>query len=315
MLRATSSSLKTIPAWRNASIYSALKQYTTTPAAATPSTPDAAEKKEKKSSLSQRLGGSGRGKVMAEATSSDPFASFLASAKKSRGPNNNNDRRNGNFTPRPRKQQQENKGQFADAVEGGKTENKSAPRQPRGDGAKKFNNKPRTQQRPSKEGASLTEGENNNNNNTITKRQPRANNNNNNNRNNNRNNNNGDAPRKPNNRKLNLRSQPQEVRTRRATTFIDRDIDWASFDTAVVTESTEVVADAKDDSELLLKDIQGDYSRYLEVGTNLSWPKMVDGAQIATLVGSNPTFDLAQKTAFMAAVSSATTGGQQAARK
>lgn len=306
MLRATSSSLKSIPVLRNASIYFPVKQYTT-PAAPTPDV----EKKEK-SSLSKRLGGSGRGKVMSEGASSDPFASFLASAKKSRGPNNNNnnnDRRNGNFTPRPRKQQQENNGQFADAAEK-KTEN-NTPRQTRGDGAKKFNNKPRTQQRPSKEGAALTEGDNNNN-----KRQPRTNNNNNNNNKNNRNRENGDGQRKPNNRKLNLRSQPQEVRTRRATTFIDRDIDWASFDTAVVTENTEIVAekDDKEDSELLLKDIQGDYSRYLEVGSSLSWPKMVDGATISTLVGSNPTFDLSQKTAFMAAVSSAT-GGQASARK
>ncbi|CAO3655537.1 unnamed protein product [Mucor hiemalis] len=289
MLRATSSSLKSIPVLRNASIYFPVKQYTT-PAAPTPDV----EKKEK-SSLSKRLGGSGR-----------------ASAKKSRGPNNNsnnNNRRNGNFTPRPRKQQQENNGQFTDAAEK-KTEN-NTPRQPRGDGAKKFNNKPRTQQRPSKEGAALTEGGNNNN-----KRQPRTNNNNNNNNKNNRNRENGDGQRKSNNRKLNLRSQPQEVRTRRATTFIDRDIDWASFDTAVVTENTEIVAekDDKEDSELLLKDIQGDYSRYLEVGSSLSWPKMVDGATISTLVGSNPTFDLSQKTAFMAAVSSAT-GGQVSARK
>jgi hypothetical protein len=313
MLRTTSSNLvKNIPAWRNASIYSSIKQY------ATPSTPAPATEKKEKTALSQRLGGSGRGKVMAEASSADPFTSFLANAKKPRGSNNNSDRRNGNFTPRPRKNQEE-KGQFTDAAEGNTQNKPRQPRQPRQPRTENVannnnnNNRSRQQKAPT-EGAALTEGDSN-------KRQSRTNNNKNNrsrdNNNNNNNNNNKDGLRKPNNRRLSFnKSQPQEVRTRRATTFIDKDIDWASFDTTIMTENTEVIAenDVKEDGELLLKDVQGDYDRYIGVGKELSWPQMINGATISTLVGGNPTFDLSQKTAFMAAVSKAT-GGSASARK
>ena len=310
MLRTVSNSLtKTVPTWRNATVYSSLKQYTT------PATPAPAENEKKaKAPLSQRLGGTGRGKVL-DNGSADPFASFLANAKKPRGPNNNNnnnDRRNGNFTPRPRKSAQgEKKGQFADAAEGNTERKPRQPRQQNAEGARNNNNNnrpPRTQQRTPKEGATLTEGDN--------KRPPRTNNrnNNNNNRDNNRDNKNGDNRRTNagNNKRMNFnRSQPQEVRTRRAVTFIDKDIDWASFDTMPETQAAAAVEqDVKEDSESLLKDVQGDYDRYLAVGSELSWSSIINGASVSTLVGSNPTFDISQKTAFLAAVSKATGGNQ-----
>lgn len=318
MFRTTSNSLvKAVPAWRNASILSSVKNYTT-PVTSTP----VAEKKqeEKPASLSARLGGSGRGKIMSspDATNaSDPFASFLANAKKPRGPNNNNgERRNGNFTPRPRRQQQDNNGQFADAaVEGGANNNKPRqPRQPRaprteGDSNNSNNNnnnnnRSRPQRNTSAEGgAKLTEGGDN------KQRQPRTNNN----KNNNNRNNNGDAPRKNNNRKMNLnRSQPQEVRTRRAITFIDKDIDWASFGTTTMPANETVTEQVKEDDALLLKEIQGDYDRYLGAGSEISWPQIINGSNVGTLVGSNPTFDLSQKTAFLSALTNATSGNVSA---
>lgn len=322
MFRTTSNSLvKTVPAWRNASVYSSVKNYTT-PVTSTP-VPEKKQDQEKPVSLSARLGGSGRGKVMSAPDSADPFASFLANAKKPRGPNNNynnndnnNERRNGNFTPRPRKPQGNRDGQFADAAttttEGGAPRNN--------------NNRPRQPRAPRAEGENNTYNNNNNNSNRSRPQrntegavaqgdnkdgQARTNNNNNRN-NNNRNNFSSDGPRK-NNRKMNInRSQPQEVRARRAVTFMDKDIDWTSFDTIHTTNET-TTEEVKEDGELLLKDMQGDYERYLTVGSEITWSQIINGAQLSTLVGSNPTFDLSQKTAFLAAVSKATNG--PAARK
>jgi flagellar biosynthesis GTPase FlhF len=287
MLRTTANSLSKTTSWRSSAIFSSVRQYTTP---ADVSTTPAAENK-KQTPLSQRIGGTGRGKVMEGAT--DPFASFLANARKPRT-NNNNNSRNGNFTPRPRRQNTENKGQFADAT----TESTT-------------NNDQQQQQQQQRKPRMRTEGNNNSNKN----------------RNNNRpnrqqktegsspqdNNNNRRQPRE-NTKRVNFRakSQPQEVRTRRATTFIDKDIDWSSFETATLSnESTEQVIE--DSNELVLKDIAGDYDRYLGVGSDIKWPETMQG--VNTLVGSNPTLDLQQKTAFLAALSSATGGNAVGARK
>jgi hypothetical protein len=290
MLRATSNSLIKANSWKNTAIYTSVKNYTNANA-----TPVTTENKEKPS-LSQRLGGTGRGKIMEG--SSDPFASFLANAKKPR----NNSNRNGNFTPRTRKpQQQQSEGQFADATEQPKQQ------RPRNDNNNKNrNNRPNNIKQNEKQSADGTAAIKNNNNNN------RRSNKNNNNRNNAQN----------VGKKLNLRrsQQPQEVRTRRATTFIDKDIDWASFDTTTLsTEAsaaeTVVEATEQDSDELVLKDIQGDYDRYLLAGSDMKWPQMIQGATLSTLVGSNPTFDLQQKTAFLAALSNATNGNTASARK
>lgn len=294
MLRATSNSLIKANSWKNTAIYTSVKNYTN--ANATPVTTESKEKP----SLSQRLGGTGRGKIMEG--SSDPFASFLANAKKPR----NNSNRNGNFIPRTRKpQQQQSEGQFADAAEQPKQQ------RPRNDNNNNNNNRNRNNrpnnnkqnEKQSADGAAAAKDNNRRNN---------KNNNNNNNRNNAQN----------AGKKLNLRrsQQPQEVRTRRATTFIDKDIDWTSFDTTTLSteaSATEAVVEAteQDSDELVLKDIQGDYDRYLLTGSDLKWPQMIQGATLSTLVGSNPTFDLQQKTAFLAALSNATNGNAASARK
>ncbi|KAG1083997.1 hypothetical protein G6F42_021976 [Rhizopus arrhizus] len=281
MLRATSNSFTKANAWKNTAIYSSVKNYTTPNATPAPS----ADNKEKPS-LSQRLGGTGRGKIMEG--SSDPFASFLANAKKPR--NNNN--RNGTFTPRNRKPKP-SEGQFADAAEQPKQQR---PRNDNKNNSKNRNNRQNRQnEKQSAEGAA---GEQSNNSSSSN------NNNNNNNRRNNKNNRNNAQN---GGKKLNLRrsQQPQEIRTRRATTFIDKDIDWASFETTTLSteaSETEVAAAEKDSDELVLKDIQGDYGRYISTGADLKWPPMIQGETLSTLVGSNPTFDLQQKTAFMAAV-------------
>lgn len=226
--------------------------------------------------LSKRLGGTGRGKIT---DSADPFSSFLNNARK-----NNRGPRNGNFTPRQRKPAAESKGQFDDAEE---------PKQQKQQQARR--------DRKEKQSTAAPSDSNNNNNN---RRSPR---------NNDRNNNNNkrENNRQQGNNKFNSARRsaaPQEVRTRRATTFIDKDIDWASFDTTttplVDTNSTEQTAD---DNELVLKDMQGDYDRYLSVGGDLKWSDIVKGDTMSNLVGSNPTLDLHQKTAFLNAVSKATT--------
>ncbi|KAK4520480.1 serine/threonine-protein phosphatase 2A 56 kDa regulatory subunit delta isoform [Mucor velutinosus] len=287
MLRATSNSLTKATAWKNTAISSSVRHYTTPNA-----TPAPASNNKEKPSLSQRLGGTGRGKILEG--SSDPFASFLANAKKPR--NNNN--RNGTFTPRNRKPQQ-SEGQFADAPEQPKQQ------RPRNENnknnAKNRNNRQNRQNdKQNVEGAAVDQNNNR-----------RSNKSNNTNRNNAQN----------GGKKLNLRrsQQPQDIRTRRATTFIDKDIDWASFETATLSteaSETEVAAAEKDSDELVLKDIQGDYGRYIATGSDLKWPPMIEGETLSTLVGSNPTFDLQQKTAFMAAVTKVFNGNAAgAARK
>jgi hypothetical protein len=232
-----------------------------------------------------------------ESSASDPFSSFLASAKKNRGPNN---RRNGNFTPRNKNNDNSKTaqpGQFDDAEK--KVAAASGGEQP----VKKRNY-------------------NNNNNNNN-------NNNSNNNNNNNRNNNNrnrknreqqhanqaegGEQRQQPRRKNMRRKTQPDEVRTRRATAFIDKDIDWASFDTAAAEVAVEVKDGEQESNELLLKDVQGDYDRYLAVGSDVNWGKAIDSNSVSTLIGSNATFDYQQKTAFLSALSSAT--GGVAARK
>ncbi|GAN09949.1 hypothetical protein MAM1_0306c09482 [Mucor ambiguus] len=299
MLRATSNSLTRANAWKSTAIYSSVKNYTTPNA-----TPAPASENKEKPSLSQRLGGTGRGKIMEG--SSDPFASFLANAKKPRNNNNNNNNnnnRNGTFTPRNRKPQQSD-GQFADAPEQPKQQR---PRNEniRNNTKNRNNRQNRQNDKQNAEGAAVDQ----------------ANNSNSNNRRNNKNSSNNRNNAQNGGKKMNLRrsQQPQEVRTRRATTFIDKDIDWASFETTTLStdaSETEVAATEKDSDELVLKDVQGDYGRYISTGSDLKWPPMIQGETLSTLVGSNPTFDLQQKTAFMAAVTKVFNGNAAgAARK
>ncbi|CEP09403.1 hypothetical protein [Parasitella parasitica] len=283
MLRTTSNSLNKSSAWKSAVAYSSFKNYTTTNATPTPT-------EKEKPSLSERLGGTGRGKIMDSA--SDPFASFLANARKFR--NNNN--RNGNFTPRNRKFEQ-SEGQFADAIEQPKQ------RRPRNDSNNGENRNNRQNSYKQNENQSADSA-------TDIKENKNYNRRNNNNRNNAQN----------GGRKLVVRrsQQPQEFRTRRATTFIDKDIDWTSFNTTMLPEeASEAVAapTEKDSDELTLKDKQGDYDRYLSTGSDLKWPQMIQGETISALVGSNPTFDLQQKTAFLAALSNAANGNAASVRK
>lgn len=292
MLRATSNSFTKANALKNTAIYSSIRSYTTPNA-----TPAPASDNKEKPSLSQRLGGTGRGKIMEG--SSDPFASFLANAKKPRN-NNSNNNRNGTFTPRNRKPQQ-SEGQFADA-----------PEQPKQQRPRNENNRNNTKNRNNRQ---------NRPNEKQTAEGAAADQSNNSNRRNSKNNNNNRNNAQNGGKKMNMRrsQQPQEIRTRRATTFIDKDIDWASFETATMsTEAveTEVAATEKDSDELVMKDIQGDYGRYISTGSDLKWPPMIQGETLSTLVGSNPTFDLQQKTAFMAAVTKVFNGNPAgAARK
>ncbi|KAI8638722.1 putative RNA methyltransferase-domain-containing protein [Parasitella parasitica] len=302
MLRATSNSLTKSNAWKNTAVYSSVKNYTTPNA--TPVPTEATEKP----SFSQRLGGTGRGKIMDN--SSDPFTSFLANARKTRSNNN----RNGNFTPRNNRKSEHSEGQFADAAEQPKQQRT---RNDNSSNNGKYRNNRQNGSIQNADGVTgITENRNNNN------RRNNNNNNSNNNRNNNSNNNRNSNSNNTQNggRKVVLRrsQQSQEVRARRATTFIDKDIDWTSFNTATLSAEASEAAAApteQDSDELTLKDIQGNYDRYLSTGSDLQWPQMIQGATLSTLVGSNPTFDLQQKTAFLAALSNAANGIPASARR
>lgn len=293
MLRTTANNVTKTTTWRSSAIFSSVRQYTTPDATTTPNaaaTP-ASETKKEHTPLSQRLAGSGRGKLLDPAD--DPFASFLANARK---PRDNN--RNGNFTPRPRRQNFENKGQFADATESTNSSGEQRRPRMRTDGANNDNrNRNNNRSNNNNNRQQKTEGAPSLQKTSNDRRQPREN----------------------NNKRVGFRprAQPQEVRTRRATTFIDKDIDWSSFETTTLnTASTEqVVASEEDNTDLIMKDISGDYDRYLGVGSDIKWPEAVQGTTVSTLVGSNPTFDLQQKTAFLAALASATGGSTVAARQ
>ncbi|KAI8990181.1 hypothetical protein BDB01DRAFT_780316 [Pilobolus umbonatus] len=280
MLRNTSHTVaRTIPSWRS-TLYSSARAYSTPVS-------ESENVQPKKPSLSERLGGSGRGKVVEKA---DPFATFLANAKKPR----ENNRRNGNFTPRA-KRQDSVIGQFNDAEE--RTSQTQVDRPPR---TERTNN---AQSRPvdgnQRKNSNYQASDNNNKNNRFNKKD-----NNNSNKFNNR-----------KDKKFGARKQPDEVRTRRATIFIDKDIDWASFEsdntTPLIAQNEE---NASNDTELLVKDMEGEYDRYLSVGKDIEWPQMMTGLSVNTLIGSNPSLDIQQKTQFLSAVSSAVRG-QPLARK
>ncbi|KAI8380699.1 hypothetical protein BD560DRAFT_386870 [Blakeslea trispora] len=260
MLRATTTSLIRNQQWKNQTV-NCFRNYATSDDSNKKQ--EQPQEQQQQQPLSQRLGGTGRGRILDGAT--DPFAAFLANAKSPRN-------RNGNFTPRPRKQRQNNQDQFADAED--------KPQQPRqndnrqNDGRQNDNRQNRNKQNRKKQEAA--------------------------------------EPNRRGGKKMNVRrSAPQEVRTRRATTFIDKDIDWSSFEATQLSTAEQVEVD---DHESVLKDIQGDYGRYLGVGTDIKWSDVIEGDAVSSLVGSNSTFDIQQKTAFLAAVVKAT-GGEQAARK
>ncbi|KAG0170077.1 hypothetical protein DFQ28_002520 [Apophysomyces sp. BC1034] len=99
--------------------------------------------------------------------------------------------------------------------------------------------------------------------------------------------------------------------TRRAVTFIDKDIDWASLDT-MQSVHEDATLEGQEDSEQIVLDMQGDYSRYVSVAEKVEWSELADANALGTLVGNNATYGIPQKAAFLATVSRVTTVPAQA---
>ncbi|KAI7903644.1 uncharacterized protein BX663DRAFT_507181 [Cokeromyces recurvatus] len=292
MLRTTTNNLSKSSIWKNPIVYSCFKNYATIPNDMTPVANEEKKDQEVQPSLSSRLGGTGRGKILAE-EANDALSAFLINNKRFR----NN--RNGVFTPSSRKHASTNDDQFSDAVEDQKPRMRS-------------NNRNRLDTHAAKAVYKNNNNNDSNNNNDINSNSNSMNNSNSKNDNRNRN----DNKNKNDRRSFNKRNkeQPQEIRAHRATIFIDKDIDWSSIEAMTSTPSVEMAVIEEDDKELLLKEVEDDYNQYLNVGSNIQWSN-IEGTSVSHLVGSNPTFNLKQKTAFLAAVSAATTISPNSIRK
>ncbi|KAG1462063.1 hypothetical protein G6F46_003119 [Rhizopus delemar] len=121
-------------------------------------------------------------------------------------------------------------------------------------------------------------------------------------------------PRQQDNRRNNNRKprvKHEAVRAHRAISFIDKDIDWASFDVLPVQQVNAKTVEGQQKTDIK----EDDYGHYLSAGTEIKWSDIVKGDAVNTLVGSNPSLDLQQKTAFLAAVANATSSGQRVAAK
>ncbi|ORZ25797.1 hypothetical protein BCR42DRAFT_400939 [Absidia repens] len=272
------------PFWRQ-SLF-AIRQESTTSTSSTSEPVKQEANNAKRPSLSQRLGGSGRGKLMeSSGQEKDVFASFLAQAqKKQQRPRNNNRQR------RPNQGQREAKpGQFDDAAEdtsaaGKRSANKQQQQQQR---------KPKQQQ---------ASGENN-------KRQ-------------------GGQQRDRRQRQDKKKATSYGAGstsgpTRRATTFIDKDIDWASLnpvesviqETADATVGDNVTIDKEQQQQLEKEVNAGDYTRFLSMGESIQWPGNLDTRGLESLVGSNASYGLDEKMTFLATVAKASSVGGAAVVK
>ncbi|SAM05955.1 hypothetical protein [Absidia glauca] len=270
------------PVWRQ-SLFAIRHESTSAPASSD----------EKKPSLSQRLGGSGRGKVMeAGGQNQDVFASFLAQAQKRQQrtrPNNGNSSNNNNKDGkrRPNEGQRAAKpGQFDDAKE-------DKP-------VRKFTNN--KQRRPQQQAGSETSRNNNSNNN-----------------NNNNNRRQGQQKQKRDRKPQQSYNASPSAAARRATTFIAGDIDWLSLgpveSVQQETSSTSETSSPDQQQQLEKSMIAGDYASFLSIGQSIQWPANVDTRGLETLISGNASYGLEAKTTFLATVAKASNVGGGAALK
>ncbi|KAI9279309.1 hypothetical protein BY458DRAFT_502653 [Sporodiniella umbellata] len=115
-----------------------------------------------------------------------------------------------------------------------------------------------------------------------------------------------DNERKPMNRKPNVRHEA--IRTNRATSFIDRDIDWNSLDVMPVKEVVTV-----EGQQVEVED--DDYMAYFSAGAELKWSDIVRADSVRTLLATNPSLDLQQKTLFLGAVANVTSSQRVVANR
>lgn len=240
---------------------------------------------EKKPSLSERLGGSGRGKVMeSSGQNQDVFASFLAQAQKrqQRTRTNNNNNNNKDGKRRPNEGQRAAKpGQFDDAKEDKPVR-------------KSVNNK---QRRPQQQAGSETSSNSNSNNNRRQGQQKQK------------------RDRKP---QQSYNASPSAA-ARRATTFIAGDIDWLSLSPVESaqqeTASTSETSSPDQQQQLENSMIAGDYASLVSVGQSIQWPANVDTRGLETLISGNASYGLEAKTTFLATVAKASNVGGATVKK
>ncbi|ORE11830.1 hypothetical protein BCV72DRAFT_49984 [Rhizopus microsporus var. microsporus] len=103
----------------------------------------------------------------------------------------------------------------------------------------------------------------------------------------------------------------EAVRTRRATSFIDKDIDWTALSIEDVSTSEQQQPQEQEqeqEQEQAVAVDEKEYQPYLSVGSDIQWSKIIKGDVMSTLVGSNATLDLQQKALFLSTVANATSG-------
>ncbi|KAI7853598.1 hypothetical protein BDC45DRAFT_510664 [Circinella umbellata] len=296
MLRSSSTALKSIQ-WRSPLVALRHQSTATAAASASPSSTSEAEQQQeqqpkeqkKKQPLSARLGGSGRGKTL---EINDPFSQFL----------NNGQQRNKRMQQRGKPRTNgSSPGQFDDATVDSTTIAATSDEQ----------QQKKQQQRPKRQN-------NNYNNNRDQQQQNRPR----------RQEASSSSPNGDNNNRL-QRQQRQQQRqggknstrkggldNRRVTTFIDKDIDWASINTLEEIQENEALVGSVDneqtaeDREKMIMELQtGDYERYFQVSKGMEFNSIINVDSMNSLMGGNASYGFDQKVAFLAAVSKASGSG------
>ncbi|CAO3608509.1 unnamed protein product [Cunninghamella echinulata] len=241
------------------------------------------EKTEKRIPLSERLGGSGRGRILdnsdAKNNNNNVFATFLLQAqKKERARKENRQRRN-------MKERSEAKpGQFDDAVEDNIVNN---------------TNQRKSQQAFNKNNNNNNNNNNSNNNNNKRQGQQRSR------------DKKGQQQSRQNMKKKTASGGSTAIPVRRATTFIDKDIDWTSLSSVDISKQS-LESEQKEGQDQALQHLEaenGDYSRFISVGQSIQWPANMNKHALESLVSTNSSYGLDQKLVFLETVAKASNVG------
>ncbi|KAI9305603.1 hypothetical protein BJ944DRAFT_264960 [Cunninghamella echinulata] len=252
--------------------------------------PKKTEKTEKRIPLSERLGGSGRGKILdnsdGKTNNNDVFATFLLQAqKKERARKENKQRRN-------MKERSEAKpGQFDDAVEDNIVNNTNQ----------------RKSQQAFNKNSTNNNNNNNNNNSNNSKRQGQQ-------RSRDRK---GQQQPRQNMKKKTASGGSTAIPVRRATTFIDKDIDWTSLSSVDISKQSleSEQKEGQDQASQQLEVENGDYSRFISVGQSIQWPANINKQALESLVSTNSSYGLDQKLVFLETVAKASNVGGASVKK
>lgn len=232
-----------------------------------------------KAPLSARLRGAGRGVPELQVT--DPLQKFIKDAESRKIPTGSKSN-NKKFAP----------GQFDDAPEEGKKNVEAAPRSQQNNNRRFQPRQRQQQQRQRQQDAQAGQQQASGN-----KRTPR------------------ERQRRPSLSSSSSSRAAANQPVRRVTTFIDQDIDWSLMSS--LEESTTIATEGQTSasSEAVPEVQSGEYQRYFTISNDLQWAPAVNTEALSVLVGSNASYNMEQKVAFMNAVSNATKGATAAAAK